>query len=49
MRLDGKIVVITGAMGALGQTVASVFSTSGATLVVVDRQVPKELPGGMLG
>jgi NAD(P)-dependent dehydrogenase (short-subunit alcohol dehydrogenase family) len=49
MRLDGKIVVITGAMGALGQTVTSVFSTSGATLVVVDRQVPKELPGGMLG
>jgi NAD(P)-dependent dehydrogenase (short-subunit alcohol dehydrogenase family) len=49
MRLDGKIVVITGAMGALGQTVTSVFSTSGATLVAADRQVPKELPGGMLG
>ncbi|MGH7430008.1 MAG: SDR family NAD(P)-dependent oxidoreductase, partial [Candidatus Methylomirabilaceae bacterium] len=49
IRLDGKIVVITGAMGALGQTVTSVFSRSGATLVVVDRQVPKELPGEMLG
>lgn len=49
MRLDGKIIVITGAMGALGQTVTSVFSTSGATLVVVGRQVPKELPGEILG
>ncbi len=49
MRLDGKIVVITGAMGALGQTVTSVFSKTGATLVAVDRQVPKELPGEILG
>ena len=47
--LDGKVVMITGAMGGLGQTVTSVFSRAGAKLVVVSRQVPKELPEGMLG
>ena len=48
-RLPEKVIMITGATGGLGQTVISVFSKTGAKLVVVSRQVPKELPEGMLG
>ena len=48
-RLHEKVIMITGATGGLGQTVISVFSKTGAKLIVVGRQVPKELPEGMLG
>jgi NAD(P)-dependent dehydrogenase (short-subunit alcohol dehydrogenase family) len=37
MRLDGKIVLIAGGSGALGQTVAPAFSLAGAQVIVVDR------------
>jgi NAD(P)-dependent dehydrogenase (short-subunit alcohol dehydrogenase family) len=37
MRLDGKIVLIAGGSGALGQTVAPAFSRAGAQVITVDR------------
>jgi NAD(P)-dependent dehydrogenase (short-subunit alcohol dehydrogenase family) len=40
MRLDGKVVVITGGSGALGQTVTPAFTKAGAQVITVDRQSP---------
>ena len=42
MRLDGKIVLITGATGGLGQAVTPAFSKAGATVAVVARQGPEK-------
>ena len=37
MKLDGKVVLITGASGALGQTVVPSFVATGARVIAVDR------------
>src|SRR5687767_5064277 len=47
MRLDGKIVLITGATGGLGQAVTPAFSKAGATVAVVGRRVPEERIDGV--
>ena len=49
IRLDGKVVVITGATGALGQTVTSVISKTGATVIAVGREIPNDLPNTVTG
>ncbi|MCA9421916.1 MAG: SDR family NAD(P)-dependent oxidoreductase, partial [Nitrospira sp.] len=47
--LNGKVVMITGAMGGLGQTVTGAFSQAGAKVMVVGREHPEKLPEGLLG
>ena len=47
--LNGKVVMITGASGGLGQVVTKAFSQAGAKVVVVGRELPKKLPEGLLG
>lgn len=47
--LNGKVVMITGAMGGLGQTVTGAFSQAGAKVMVVGRERPEKLPEGLLG
>lgn len=37
MRFSGKVVIMTGAAGGLGRAAAKLFSSEGATLVLVDR------------
>ena len=49
IRLDEKVVMITGATGGLGQTVTSVFSKVGATIVLVHRKTHTMLQEGVLG
>ena len=36
MELKGKVAIITGVAGGIGQTVACLFAKEGATLVLVD-------------
>ena len=43
-RLEGKIVLITGASGGLGQTVTAEFSNAGATIIVAERRPSGSLP-----
>jgi NAD(P)-dependent dehydrogenase (short-subunit alcohol dehydrogenase family) len=38
MGLDGKVVVIAGGRGGLGQTVTPAFAKAGARVIVIDRQ-----------
>jgi NAD(P)-dependent dehydrogenase (short-subunit alcohol dehydrogenase family) len=40
--LDGKVVVIAGGRGALGQTVTPAFARAGARVVVIDRHAAKQ-------
>jgi 3-oxoacyl-[acyl-carrier protein] reductase len=40
MGVDGKVVLIAGASGALGQTVVPAFSMAGAQVITVDRNPP---------
>jgi NAD(P)-dependent dehydrogenase (short-subunit alcohol dehydrogenase family) len=40
MKLDGKVVLIAGGSGALGQTVVPAFAQAGARVVTVDRNPP---------
>src|SRR5512132_133601 len=47
MRLNEKVVVITGGSGALGQTVAPACVNAGARVITVDRTVPPNLVGWM--
>ena len=47
--LNGKVVMITGALGGLGQAVTKAFSQAGAKAVVVGRELPQTLPEGLLG
>ncbi|MCW5784827.1 MAG: SDR family oxidoreductase [Nitrospirales bacterium] len=47
--LNGKVVMITGALGGLGQAVTKAFSQAGAKVVVVGRELPQTLPEGLLG
>lgn len=47
--LNGKVVMITGALGGLGQTVTEAFSQAGAKVVVVGREFPGKLAEGLVG
>ena len=42
MKLDGKVVLIAGGSGALGQTVAPACARAGAHVITVDRNPPSE-------
>src|SRR4249920_3604186 len=46
MGVDGKIVLIAGGSGALGQTVVPAFSKAGAQVITVDRNPPSAQVGG---
>lgn len=46
MRIDGRVVLITGATGGLGHVVTPAFVRAGATVVTVDRAVPSEVGEG---
>jgi NAD(P)-dependent dehydrogenase (short-subunit alcohol dehydrogenase family) len=48
MRLEGRVVVITGAAGGLGQVVTPAFSRAGATVVAVERHGRPERTDGVL-
>ena len=43
--MDGKIVLIAGGSGALGQTVVPAFSMAGAQVITVDRNPPSAQAG----
>lgn len=45
MRLNGKVVVIAGGSGALGQTVTPACVNVGAQVITVDRTVPPKVVG----
>ncbi len=45
MELQGKVVVITGALGALGKAVAQATASAGATVIAVDRVEGAKLDG----
>jgi len=47
--LNGKVVMITGASGGLGQTVTEAFSQAGAKVVVVGRELHGKFAEGLLG
>lgn len=48
MRLEGKVVLIAGGSGALGQTVAPAFAQAGAQVIVVDHNPPASPVEGRL-
>lgn len=41
LRMDGKVVLVVGAHGALGQATAKALGKAGATVVLLGRRVPK--------
>ena len=43
MRLDGKVVIIAGGRGGLGQTVTPTFANAGARVIVVMQPVSRRL------
>ena len=43
MRLEGKIILLTGARGGLGSVVTPILSGAGATLIVVDRVLSQDI------
>jgi 3-oxoacyl-[acyl-carrier protein] reductase len=43
MRLDGKIILLTGASGSLGSVVIPILSEAGATLIIVDRNLSQDV------
>lgn len=45
MQLNGKVVMIAGGSGALGQTVTPAWVKSGAQVITVDRTVPPQAAG----
>jgi NAD(P)-dependent dehydrogenase (short-subunit alcohol dehydrogenase family) len=45
MRLNGKVVVIAGGSGALGQTVTPACINAGARVITVDRAIPPKVAG----
>ena len=49
MTLEGKAVMVTGAMGNLAQAVLPAFRHAGARVIAVDRQVSAEPLDGMIG
>lgn len=49
MGLDGKVVVIAGGRGALGQTVTPAFAKAGARVIVIDRHAAGNAQAADLG
>src|SRR5215217_4534089 len=47
MKPDTRIVLIAGGNGALGQAVVPAFTQAGSRVVVLDRQVPSTVEGGL--
>lgn len=47
MGVDGKVVLIAGGSGALGQTVVPAFSMAGAQVITVDRNPPSVQVGSL--
>jgi NAD(P)-dependent dehydrogenase (short-subunit alcohol dehydrogenase family) len=47
MGVDGKVVLIAGGSGALGQTVVPTFSMAGAQVITVDRNPPSVQVGSL--
>lgn len=43
MRLDGKIILLTGSGGGLGSVVMPILSGAGATLIIVDRVLSQDI------
>jgi NAD(P)-dependent dehydrogenase (short-subunit alcohol dehydrogenase family) len=43
MRLDGKIILLTGSRGGLGSVVTPILSGAGATLIIVDRVLSQDI------
>jgi NAD(P)-dependent dehydrogenase (short-subunit alcohol dehydrogenase family) len=43
MRLDGKVILLTGAKGGLGSVVTPILSGAGATLIIVDRVLSQDI------
>ena len=43
MRLNGKVILLTGASGGLGSVVTPILSGAGATLIIVDRMLPQDI------
>lgn len=43
MRLDGKIILLTGSRGGLGSVVTPILSGAGATLIIVDRNLSQDV------
>jgi NAD(P)-dependent dehydrogenase (short-subunit alcohol dehydrogenase family) len=43
MRLDGKVILLTGSRGGLGSVVIPILSGAGATLIVVDRVLSQDI------
>ena len=48
MSLSGKVVLIAGGAGALGQAVTPAFSQAGAKVVILERHPPDHLPDGQM-
>ena len=48
MKLDGKVALIAGGSGALGQKVALGFAQAGARVIIVDRDTPSVQGKGRL-
>jgi NAD(P)-dependent dehydrogenase (short-subunit alcohol dehydrogenase family) len=46
MRLDGKVVLMTGGAGALGQKVAPAFAEAGAKVIIVGQRPPSKQSDG---
>ncbi|WP_447985162.1 SDR family NAD(P)-dependent oxidoreductase [Nitrospira sp. Nam74] len=49
MAVDGKVVVIAGGRGGLGQTVTSAFAKAGARVIVIDRHAASQPGADELG
>lgn len=49
MRMDGKVVVIAGGRGGLGQAVTPAFAKAGARVIVIDRHAAGEAQGDGIG
>ncbi|MGH7181639.1 MAG: SDR family NAD(P)-dependent oxidoreductase, partial [Nitrospiraceae bacterium] len=43
MRLNGKVILLTGTSGGLGSVVTPILSGAGATLIIVDRMLPQDV------
>jgi NAD(P)-dependent dehydrogenase (short-subunit alcohol dehydrogenase family) len=43
MRLDGKVILLTGAKGGLGSVVTPLLSEAGARLIIVDRALSQDI------
>jgi NAD(P)-dependent dehydrogenase (short-subunit alcohol dehydrogenase family) len=49
MGLDGKVVIIAGGGGGLGQTVTPIFAKAGARVIVIGRHAARQAPADGIG